>query len=315
MEKMNALTLIITLVVGVILTGALLGPVINDATKTTETFTNTGYLRLGEISSEDPDTYTITWTYENPHQFIVNDEIYTMPDGNTTGSVFPYTMFATDGWGLRYTQTGGNVDLNLYGSGENSQLLWYATTTDTNTVTITINGGTASFVKNGGSAVNMTYTNMFIPDNDGEFILKKGNSPAYLNSESVIYSTGRTSASFGANAFAININLNGNVEGVNVNVLAPSGFTSSNVVIDSSEVDGYENLYSFNKVTFDITQDSTSITVGATYAQVIVPYQVTAELSEHLTPGQISLMGAIPVMVIVALLMAAVGAIALGRND
>ena len=41
MEKMNALTLIITLVVGVILTGALLGPVVNDATATEKTFTYT----------------------------------------------------------------------------------------------------------------------------------------------------------------------------------------------------------------------------------------------------------------------------------
>ena len=42
---------------------------------------------------------------------------------------------------------------------------------------------------------------------------------------------------------------------------------------------------------------------------------MTAELANHLTPGQIALLNAIPIMVIVALLMAAVGAVALRRAD
>lgn len=308
--------IVLTLVVGIILAGSVLVPVLNDATTTHKTFTNDGYLRLGEISAEDTETYTITWTYENPHQFVINDEVYVMPEGNTTGSVFPYTLFATDGWGLRYSQTGtaGNVDLNLYGSGESASLIWYATTTDSDTVTITLNEGTATFVKNSTTSVTKSYTAAFIPDSDGAYVLKKGDTSAYLNADSVIYSTGRTSTTFGTYTFAININLSGNVEGVEVNAIAPTGFTTSNVVIDSSEVSGYKDLYKFDKVTFDITQTSTSISAGAVYSQVIVPYQVTAELSEHLTPGQIALLGAIPVMVIVALLVVAVGTVA-RRND
>lgn len=306
--------IVLTLVVGIILAGSVLVPVLNDATKTEQTFTNDGYIRLGEISAEDTETYTITWTYENPGQFVINDDVYVMPSGSTTGSVFPYTLFATDGWGLRYLKNSTDTNLNLYGSGESASLLWYAGATAQDTVVITLSAGSATFVKNSTTTATMEYTNVFLPDSDGAYVLKKGDTSAYLNADSVIYSTGRTSAVFGTNNIAININLNGNVEGVEVDAIAPTGFTVSNVVVDSSEVNGYKDLYKFDKVTFDITQTSTSIDVEAVYSQVIVPYQVTAELSDHLTPGQIALLGAIPVLVIVALLVVAVGVVA-RRND
>ena len=317
MEKTNVLTLIITLVVGVILAGALLGPVISDATKTTETFTNDGFIRMTEITNESNDV-TVTWTYTDPYTFNINDEAIVIPSTTTGGTnAFPYTIFANEGWGLRVSvYANDRVDLNLYGSGDTSSLLWYATVTDSDTATITFSQGTATFVKGTSTGVTQSYTSVYLPDNEGEYVLKKLNESAYMTGDSLIYSTGRTSTTFGSNVFALNFNLDGNIDdGVTVTTLAPIGFTTSNVVVNATEVSGYVGLYSFNNVTFDITQTSTSITTGAVYSQVIVPYEVTVELSEHLTPGQIALMGAIPIMVIVALLMAAVGAIALRRAD
>lgn len=311
------LQVVLAITVGIVLLGGLLTPVISDASTTEKTFTNEGFFRMTEISSDDEGTTTITWDYTTPYVFTINGVDVTLPFGNTSGNIFPYTIFATDGWGLRFTASNGgnNIDLNLYGSGSSSSLLWYATTTDQDTATITLNSGTASFQKNDSTVVTQSYTSVFLPDDKGEFTLKKGTEPAYMNKDSLIYSTGRTSATFGQNAFAININLSGNIEnGATATILAPSGFTASEVTIASTEVDGYIDLYEFDKATFDITQDSTSITAGAVYSQVIVPYQVTAELSQHLDASEIGLLAVIPVLMIVAFLVFAVRIFA-GNRD
>lgn len=302
--------------VGVLLFASLLIPLTNEATATTETLTNDGFFRMKEITA-DSDDVTITWSYTDPYVFNVGDEIVKLPAGTTGGNpVYPYTIFANEGWGLRVAVSANDrVDLNLYGSGENSNLLWYATTVDSSEVTITLIGGTATFDNGASSVVSRTYTSVYIPDNNGDYVLKKPTDSVFMTKDSLIYSTGRTSATFGSNVFAINLNLAGNIDnGVNVSVLAPAGFTASNIEVNSSVVSGYIGLYKFDNVTFDITQTSTEITTGAVYSQVIVPYEVTVEKAVHADDSTRAIIGVIPLIVIVGLVAGIVGVIAVRRN-
>lgn len=314
--KTNVLTLIITLVVGVILTGALLVPVLNDTTTTEKTFTNSGTFRMTELTEEDE--VSITWAYNEPYKFNVGEQVITLPNDQTTGNpINPYTLIVSDAWGLRVGVGASDaVSINLYAAGEASSLVWSASTADSDAVTISLSNGTATFTKEGSQAVTKTYENVFIPDIDGQYVLKNPTESVYLKSDSPIYSTGRYSLTFGATGYALNLHVEGNInDGAEASVIAPTGFTVSNVAIDKSDVAGYIDLYSFNKVTFDITQDNTDITKGLNYTQVIVPYEVTAELSNHLSNAEISLIKTIPVMVIIALVITAVGAIYIGRTE
>jgi len=299
--------LIVGVVVALVLAGAVL-PVFAETTSATDTFKNEGYFRMSEVSATDDDVI-ITWDYTKPYTFNINGTDFNLPTGTTGGNnAYPYTIMAQDGWGVRVSVSAGDkVDLNLYGSGTNAGLLWYATVTDSDTATITLSNGTASFVRNTGTPVTQTYTKVYIPDNDGDYTLKKKDTNAYLNKDSLIYSTGRTSTLFGSNNFAINCNLTGNIEdGETVNVIAPSGFTPSNAVVNATEVNNYLDLYSFSSVTFDITQDSTDITVNAVYSQVIVPHEVTAEQAVHPDGPLTVMLNVLPLLAIAGLVTGAV---------
>ena len=317
MDPKRIVALVVGAAVMVLIFSALLVPIINDATTTQKTFTNDGFIRMTEITDESEDV-TVTWAYTDPYTFNINDEAIVIPSTTTGGTnAFPYTIFANEGWGLRVAVSSNDrVDLNLYGSGDTSSLLWFATVTDSDTVTITFSQGTATFVKGTSTGVTQTYTSVYIPDNEGEYVLKKPNESAYMTGDSLIYSTGRTSTAFGANTFALNFNLDGNIDdGVTVTTLAPTGFTTSNVEVNADEVSGYVGLYSFDNVTFDITQTSTSITTGAVYSQVIVPYEVTVELAVHPDAPTLSLLSVIPIIAMIGIVLAVVGVAIVGRYD
>lgn len=314
MESKNIVAGVLTITVALIVTASVLVPVLNSATETSGTFTNDGFIRMTQITDESEDV-TITWDPAEPFVFVINGEDYNMPTNITTGNlgVFPYTIFSSDGWGMRYTYSNNRVDLNLYGTSDNS-LLWYATSDEVTVVSITFISGTASFTK-GSTVATQSYTDAFIISNDGEYTLKKTSDSSYILGDSQIYSTGRTVATFGETVLNVNVHLEGSIDdGVNVSVIAPAGYTASDIVVTSAAVTGYNDLYAFDKVTFTITEDATQETVSATYGQVIVPYQVTAELSQHLNSAEIGLINVLPVLVIVSIVLMAVGMAAFRRD-
>ena len=311
MEKMNALTLIITLVVGVILTGALLGPVISDATKTTETFENDGYFTMSEINA-DTDI-TITWDHTKPTVFTVDDTDYeiNVPVNRLVSIV------GTDSMIIRYvSSTDGSTNRVQAYSSQGFIQAGVSTGTDmvieltNDTITVTV----------GTTVKTISITEGYYIDPDGSWVMKKSDETAYIHkNDSVMIFAGITNMGEGNGDVGVygvgTIN-----DGMGLDVVPTSNSTPTvtfgDVTFNYNAVNGYNDLVSLSDCNFDITLSGTpDTTVSATYSYFIVPAQVTAELSHHLTPGQISLMGAIPVMVIVALLMAAVGAIALRRAD
>ena len=307
MEKTNALTLIITLVVGVILCGALLGPVIADATKTTNTFSNEGAFF---VELDPSDTYTLKYQqYANPGKVVVNGE--TIPVTFNQG----YTLLNLDNTILRLVS---NNQMQLYGEGTSY--------TDVANVDITLSNGTVTGTVGYGNPIatitfpKATYEHAFaISPTDAGSVMKSYDSLAKMNGDSPIKAFGVTTIN-GATNTNVSVEIEGNIDdGVNVTLRNRQSsavidtMTVSDLAINYTPVSGYIDLYDLSSITFTVTNGE--YTTDVTYSAFVVPSNVTAEMTDHLTPGQISLMGAIPVMVIVALLMAAVGAIALRRAD
>lgn len=313
MEKTNILTLIITLVVGVILAGSLLGPVISDATKTEETFENTGYYFMDKISSSDADTYTIEWDANEAGTLIVNgEEIHVGDWGVTYGMTL--TIFATETDIFRVGPAQGVQTLSwiqLRGSTIN-----YAQANTAFDATIQ-QGNISVQLDSEPTPRTLTYTEAYMISADkSDYVMKKMNESVYMLPDSPIFSMGYSVVSNGSGNDNLVLSVSGTIEGVEATVIRSSGanpITFSDFDISTTPVSNYVDLVKFDKITFVATDNG--VNTDMTYSYVIVPSEVTAELSNHLTPGQISLVGAIPVLVIVALLMAAVGAIALRRAD
>jgi len=296
MEKMNALTLIITLVVGVILTGALLGPVINDATTTEHKIINTGAYNL----TDNDDDYTIS--YDPTGKFVIGDKeipFDTLPADAITIASAKDMLLRFQNWAAQ------SYNLWLFIDGKSPFVI--ASSSSPSAVEVTFDDGALTT----NTTIEETYTSddsvrIFNPD--GKYTMTIYNQPAtVLKDTTVIVGNGTTQVNAWTNRFYIE----GTAE--DIEVTPATGITVSNVTVNTTEISQYKDAVKLNSITFTAT-DGTN-TVDATYNRVIVPIEIDAELSQHLTPGQISLVGAIPVMVIVALLMAAVGAIALRRAD
>lgn len=305
--KTNVLTLIITLVVGVILAGSLLAPVISDATETERTVTNDGGLfTLNKINAADD--FTLEYDYTAPNQITVNDEVIQLNQG-----AYPLTVFFNDtlmirvAWSDNISVFETNPETGAYA------LISAGVSAETN-MTVTNDNGTLT-ITNGTTTVERTNTNGMIAANGGAYIMKGQSEQVYLTGDTEFYASGYTYRALGvANSSFVGIFKGTINDGITAISQVPTTYSITNETETYTQVTGeFKDLYKFSGFGFTLTDGTNSGNVS--YNQLIVPVSVSAELTNHLTPGQISLMGAIPVMVIVALLMAAVGAIALRRAD
>lgn len=305
---------IVATIVAIVIVVTCAIPIISDSVATEDTFTNEGYFRMSKITTDDD--ITIDWDYTEPYVFNVNDVDVTIPFGSTNPPIYPYSIISAGNWALRFLSTNAGAQIDLAIFGESTTLIWGTSTTDAKNLTITMSNGTASFTRTGDATPKtMPYTNAYVLDSDGDYTMKKGNESAYLLGDSVIYSVGRTGVTMGGVAGNFNANLNGTIDdGVTVTLIYPTTWTASNIVVHSSSVSGYEELYKFDNVTFDVTDESEN-TVSANYGQVIVPYEVTADRSVAPDTSVISILSVIPVMMVLAILIGAVGMFIKTRRD
>ena len=137
--------------------------------------------------------------------------------------------------------------------------------------------------------------------------MKDRNKPAYLHgSDSVYYGAGLSSLS---GSVLSSLYLEGNIDEFEVTPMS-SLCTVSNEEIVSNSVSGYLDLYSLDKLKFTTTYspiDGDPTDVNQTYSYFAVPYEVTAEKSQHLDSGTIAIINAIPIIIIVAMITMAVG--------
>ena len=310
MEKTNVLTLIITLVVGVILTGALLGPVVSDASETERTFTNAGYFTMNKYATDEE--VTVSWDHSDPDVVSVGDETIdiTAPVGKWVSIV------VGDNWYFRYIHT--NADVREVQMSYGGVATITASTSNEKDLTIVCSEGTATgTVYTAGVAETpktASYTELYVISENGDYyIMKDSDAAATMLKDSKFVGVGQTFLSGGASI----IKVEGTIEdGATVTIVGSTvtdSVDADTISVNATPKSGYIDCYDLSTITFDVT--TSGGTTHATYSYFIVPAEVTAERSDHLTPGQIALMGAIPVMVIVALLMVAVGAIALRRAD
>ena len=301
--------IILTLVVGIILAGSVLIPVLNDATKTTETLTNEGYYRV----SETDETTVIVWdTANSPNIITVNDEEI---DLSTLGlsANSSYTIAFANDFLLRYFPLGSSSNIQVWGSSYSGLGVGASSGV---TATFTISSSGITLEKSDSETVQTaSHTGSYFRiDPEGDYTLKKSNQTAYVLEDSTIFYAAGISG-IGAAGNITSIYFEGTTEEIEYTVLR------SNVVVSNSNVTytddaTHVDVVNLDKVTFTTTYETggETYTIDQTYSYFFVPYQITAELSEHLTPGQIALLGAIPVLVIVALLVVAVGVVA-RRND
>lgn len=305
MESKNLLTLAITLTVGIILAGSLLMPVISDATTTEKSFQNNGYYNL---TYSEADDLTLTWDYTKPNVVTVNDTDITLSIGTFPG---PVNIACGDDWFLRWTGT----DVQFFSTNNASVTAAVANSTS---ISLTASNGSATITNTAPTPVSQTvsYTFMYVVDPAGLYVMKNSADAAYLKGDSEIYAIGRSSTT----GIVIKLKITGNIkDGFTAEEVGSSGAnaTVGTPVATYTEVEGYKDLYSLTKIEvpidFEITGTPASFT--PTYTYFIVPASVTAELSQHLAPGEIAILNALPVLIIAALVVMAAGAIFLKRDD
>lgn len=295
----------IAAVVGIIVLGSVLMPILDDATATTDTYTNEGLFYLKKIDTS-ADTVTISWDYTDPAVLTVNGNAVDLP---LSGSIL-YSPIDGDDWAIRCGHTESDTTFNgLYTTGA---VTFALSTSDEKNMNIVLDSGTAT-VTIGTDEYEYTYTECYHIDTDGSYVMKKSTDYVYLNGDSEIYCIGRSTWTGGN----VNIRVDGNIDdGINITPINREGYTVSDEVYDYTEVNEHEDLYSFKGLSFVVTDTaSPPKTHAITYSQVIVPAEVTAERSVHFTDGQNAILGAIPIMIIVAILLGVIALVVRSRME
>ena len=291
--------LVIALVVGGLLVGGLLIPSIEGMTATETTFKNEGgFYRMAELSADDTEEYTIYWEKANTTHLLINGVDF---DANGAYGSAVTTIVASDSWILRYFSSNSQYGYLQYFNGTT----WMGDDSTTKSMEFTASGGSAVLTHvsttDQTTTKNVTYQYMYaiMPDSTDD-IMKKPTQTPYVKGDSEIYAMGITSNKL--------FQISGNVDdGVTVDLLGVSDEVISNLVVNKTAVAGYIDLYVISSITFDYTISGT--TDSATYNYFIVPYEVTAEKSQHLDATQIAMFGVVSILGIVALVVVAANGI------
>lgn len=278
--KANILTLAITLTIGVILAGSLLVPVINDASEVNRTFTNSGIYYMTDLSDEESITYTFDgtdWTIDGePADIVATDQT---------------TLVAGDGFIIR---SNGNIP-------------GIASPKSITSLTVDADGIAMSYVKTDDTTAtySKTATVYYCAVNEKTAtVLSENNSAVYVksNTDLVVETFSGTASGLGT-IFLVEGNI---ADGFTVTPLN-TDVTVGDVTCNYVQVDGFNDLYKVTSITFESTHNDTVRT--QTFTSFIAPSEVTAERSQHLDSGEIAIMAAIPILVIVGLLIVGVNAI------
>lgn len=286
--------MIVSLVVTVILALAVLVPVIQDSSASEDKFTNDGYARYTSIESSNDAEIEIFWDHTKPTKLTIND---VEMDYNIPESLWISMVFGTD-FSLRYINNGGGSYGLQYVGPTNTDYIT-ASTSDGTDMTITLNAGTITLVNTAAEPVTKTlaYTTVYYPDSDGQWIMKNKDKSAYLLGDSSIVIANGITGSFG-------VYFTGTVEdGVDISIYRATA-TTDNVVMTYTTNNAYKELIQLDKVAFDVTIGGDTTT--ATYSYFLIPYEITAERSAHVSTVEASLLNVIPLLVVIGIFLGAV---------
>lgn len=305
METKHIIAIAIAIAVGAITLSTVLVPAISMGTDTEDTFTNDGYLARMTFIDETTDGYSFAWDHTNPTVASVNGESVNLFNGSLISGADTFlARFGQDstGYYIQWVPSSGLATVS------------YSAGTGTADLTIEISDGTATITRTpAGSGVgNETVNTIAISEgyaisSDGDYIMKSPNQKAYLNSDSRIYGMGLTTID---NVYYNGFYLDGTIENMTVEQFNPNPatYTISNVAVNYDTVSGYEDLYTLDSVTFTATQiANSSIVKDCTYNYIVVPYEVTAELSVHASAPVIQIFNMLPIFVALGLIVAVIG--------
>lgn len=282
--------LIVGVVVALVLAGAVL-PVFAETTSATDTFTNKGRYY---VTTEIEDEVTITMDYDvenNVKSWYVDDVLLEYDRLSGPEFVSSPTVAGTDNFIFR-------TDGRYRGLASSTGASDYTLSVTNDSITL------GSYVGNAPLFIASTEKTdsimRYSPDTD-----------MYILGDSQIIGAGYTNVAISAeNNTNVVISFTGTIkDGVDVNVYNTSyPCTISNVQINANDINGYEDLYTFQSVTFDVTyNDGTDDYVTpCTYSMVVLPSEVTAEKTVH-PDGPLSVMlNVLPLLAIAGLVTGAV---------
>lgn len=292
--------------IGVLVFASLLIPVVDQATATTDTLENTGYYYMDEITADDTATHTIKWDATAPKILTVDGVDMDITSWGL-GAYQQVTVFATETDIIR---------LGVPNNPDVAGLQW-----------IQIRGGTIGYaqansimmasISSGAASISLdseptpralTYTSAFIISSDaGAYVMKKSNESAFLKEDSVIYGMGNTTLNNGENSTVNTVlKVMGTMDDLTItSVVAAVDVSTSDIVIDTTPVNGYIGLYKFDKITFVATVNSAD--TDCIYSYVIVPASVTAEKAIHADEPTRDILAVLPLILICALIMGVLG--------
>lgn len=301
MKKLIIAAITATVVI-IVLAGCLM-PVMEDATATSDTFKNDGYFYVEEYSGSDI-TYSASWVHTNPDVITINGEDVSLDYGSNVLT----SILLGENFLVRWDPYNKAL-VAFYGT--NPQLV--ATLADGIDLTMEYSDGVLTISNTASTPVTRSITtdDFYSIANEGDYVMKKSDVAAYMTSpDSLIYGAGRT----GFNNSIICTTVSGTIDEVSVSIWRGDA-TASNIQINKTEVSGYEDLYKFDSVSFVATSTSDStVSQTVTYSYVVVPAEVTAERSVHFTDSENAILGIVPVMLIIALLVAIVALVIRNRE-
>ena len=297
MESKKLLTLIITLVVGIILAGSLLMPVLSSYSDDTKTIENEGSF----FATPDGENHTITFTDQN--YATVDGVNVEYPEGFGTGIQKNATVMVGNDWMLRLE----NGYARLIAAGPNNV---FSQENLADGLTATISGTTASITIEDKEKTLTDLQYYLAPE--GDWVLCYN---PYIKADTPLFGgiRGQGTNSDGQRYDCFEV-ISGNVtNGFDEETCrgaiftTPTSFVTVDATYDISTETVATDLLKLNTITQNVTfSDNSTATVVISY--LLAPATITYTNPDDL--NQDALLSAIPIMVIVALLILAVRAIA-----
>lgn len=278
MDAKNFVGLLVFGVIGVIVLSAFV-PIISETTSATKTFENDGYYRMSSITAEDTTTYVVEWDKTTPNVITLNNVPIEL---NLTSAPSEVSIMFDGDWIFRANLSNGAINSVSYITSQGGGTNIY------DKFNCTLVQGSMTVIIDENTTKTNDYDTAYIPNSNGQFIMKKTDGVAYINENSELVGFGLSTIRYAPSGFGQRgISFDGSLEnGITPVIWRPPSDTTTtvgDVVINAPSVNGYLDLYALSNVTMVTThtEDDATAQTDLTYSYFLVPYEVTAEKSVH----------------------------------
>lgn len=305
MEAKSVTGMIMGLFVAITVVAVIMMPVLSDAVAPNgNIYTNEGAYYIEVTPS---DTYTLSYNYNTtPGVVTINDGTVTIDDFSEA-----YAVLATDTMRIVTQNNAGMKLFRISGIGSNINLV------DRFDITVSNGSVSGTYYQIGDSTASTltttSYTTAYVATStEQEQLMTEAGSTIYVKGDSQIVAVGSNPTS----APLFNYIVSGNVDdGVEVTLLNLStgeeltDVTISNLAVNATEIT--DGIYTLESVTFTATKSGN--TVDMTVTEFIAPSQIVDQYY-ILGSGERAILGAIPLVIIAAIVLGSVALVATRRD-